>query len=135
MTRFDANHTQGQLSTESQDPSERMEADEEAEAQLSDYDMAGISDNEELESETEYVSEADNMDAHDRDASPGLQDPGLPLDQETLDQETLDQEIDSVELPNHHPIVRIVQSDSQRPHRERKRRRDDDEYVYTKRTK
>jgi hypothetical protein len=36
----------------------------------------------ELESETEYVSEADNMDAHDRDASPGLQDPGLPLDQE-----------------------------------------------------
>jgi hypothetical protein len=33
--------------------------------------MAGISDNEELESETEYVSEADNMDAHDRDASPG----------------------------------------------------------------
>ncbi|KAJ5409935.1 uncharacterized protein N7487_004294 [Penicillium crustosum] len=107
-----------------------MEADEEAEAQLSDYDMAGISDNKELDSETEYVSEADNMDAHDHDASPGLQDPDLPLDQETLDQE-----IDSVELLNHHPIVRIVQSDSQRPHRERKRRRDDDEYVYTKRTK
>ncbi|KAL2694978.1 hypothetical protein AAEP93_003439, partial [Penicillium crustosum] len=57
-----------------------MEADKEAEAQLSDYNMAGISDNEELDSETEY-------------------DPDLPLDQETLDQE-----IDSVELLNHHPI-------------------------------
>ncbi|OQE33777.1 hypothetical protein PENCOP_c039G01191, partial [Penicillium coprophilum] len=55
---------------------------------------AGISDDEELESETEYVSEADNMNAYDRDASPGLQDPDLPLDQE----------MDSVELPNHHPI-------------------------------
>jgi hypothetical protein len=63
----------------------------------------------------------------------------LSLDLESLDPESPDpevglgpgdhQEIDSVELPNHHPIVRIVQSDSQRPHRERKRRRDDDEYV------
>ena len=49
-----------------------MEADKEAEAQLSDYNVAGISDDEELESETEYVSEADNMDAYDRDALPGL---------------------------------------------------------------
>jgi hypothetical protein len=120
ITQFDVNYTQGQLSTESQDLGERMEADEEAEAQLSDHDVVAISDDEEEE------PEADDIDEQVYDTSPSIQDQN-PL---------LDQEVGSIELPSYqHPVVRIVQSDSQRPHRERKRRRDDDEYVYTKRSK
>ena len=93
--------------------------------------MVAISDNEEVEfedkgeSEAEGVSEADDIDKQVHDASFDLQDENLAPDQET----------DLVELPQPVPIVRIVQSDSQRPHRERKRRRDEDEYVYSKRSK
>lgn len=94
-----------------------MEADEEAEGQLSEYEIVAISDDEgDLEIDSDGINEQDEN--NDRT----LNYPDL--------NKALDQEIDSVELPLQ-PVVRIIQSDSQRPHRERKRRRDEDEYEYS----
>lgn len=117
MTQFDANYAESQLSAQSDNPVERMEADEEAEGQLSEYEIVAISDDEgDLEIDSNSINEQDEN--NDRT----LNYPDL--------NKALDQEIDSVELPLQ-PVVRIIQSDSQRPHRERKRRRDEDEYEYS----
>lgn len=121
MTQFDANNTKIQLSTQSEDPVERMEVDEAAEGQLPEYDITAISDDEgdiqiDIEVDVDGISEQGESD--DR------------MSNHPDQNEVQDQEIDSAELPPQ-PIVRIVQSDSQRPHRERKRRRDEAEYEYS----
>ena len=62
MTRFDIEHVEAKISTQSEDLSERMEADEEAEAQLNDYDTAVISDHEEEGYEREEEGEEEQFD-------------------------------------------------------------------------
>lgn len=117
MTQFDANYAESQLSAQSDNPVERIEADKEVEGQLSEYEIVAISDDEgDLEIDSDGINEQDEN--NDR-----------TLNYSDLNK-ALDQEIDSVELPLQ-PVVRIIQSDSQRPHRERKRRRDEDEYEYS----
>lgn len=118
MTRFDAERAEARRATESEDPVEQMEADEEEEGQLIDCDIAVISDDEE---ERDRSDDDNNEDIQLEDT----------IQPDPIQDYADGSEDDSTELPL--PIVQVPQvriPDSQRPQRERKRRRDEDQYEY-----
>lgn len=109
MSRFDVEREYDDLSAESLNQDERAEADEKAEAKIRQYAPKPISDGEDTDEAEEVADDDDDDDANMREDGD-----------------------DSGDLPL--PTVEMIGS-SQRPHRDRKRLRDDDEYVYTKRSK
>jgi hypothetical protein len=136
MTRFDVGNAEGDLPTESPDQNERMEADIETEARAPEHTPEPISDNEEGDDADSLPESHESLEGygsrhtqHDQDDKEAEPEKDAEHDKDTEHGDEDDGNSTNPPLPSMGVIS------SQPLHRQPKRRRNEDEYLYAKKRK